>query len=261
MTSIPPDFHAMQQYMLKLINQDRQANGLSQLARDDIAARSATQHALEMARFGFLSHWNLDGYGPEYRYSLEGGLNAVYENVYKYRNSLSSSPNNNQDWLLLVEQAQKSLMESVGLRENILAPAHTQVGIGIAYEPNERWLVISQEFVDQYITLQPVPKRVSLGESVIISGFLGPQAKSPLIKLAFEPMPQPKSIEDLNNTEIYISPVQTLETIPVTPESNGTFVHTITLDGQKKPGLYHIQIWVETILGQVLAADIIIQVQ
>jgi len=48
----------------------------------DCCARGQ-RHSDEMAQFGYMSHWNMDGYGPEYRYSRAGGVDKAQENVYR----------------------------------------------------------------------------------------------------------------------------------------------------------------------------------
>src|SRR5437879_7319429 len=67
--------------LLKLVNDERAKNDLSQLALDDLACTVATAHALDMANGHFLSHWGSDGRKPYQRYSFAGGVDAVQENL------------------------------------------------------------------------------------------------------------------------------------------------------------------------------------
>lgn len=253
-----PDIPALQQLALDLINQDRRANGLSEVAWDSTAAMVGLWHAQEMALFGYLSHWNLEGYGPDYRYSLGGGLDAVRENVYMYTHSSGGGPSSSEGWQRLIRQAQQSLMDSPMHRENILAQEHTHVGVGIAYEPTSGYLAISQEFTDRYLTVDPLPHRLSLGDTIVIKGRLGSGIASALLNLAYEPLPKPMTIEDLNATNAYSSPAQIIATADVQVQKDGSFQYSLVLNSENGPGLYHLRIWVDTAYGQVLASDIVI---
>ena len=54
-------------------------------------------------------------------------------------------------------------MDSPGHGANILVPAHTHVGVGIAYRPDLGELRLVQEFVNRYVELDPLPKELPLG--------------------------------------------------------------------------------------------------
>src|SRR5712671_4306670 len=75
------DLPAARQQLLKLVNDERQKAGLSQLELDDLACKVANEHALDMALGGFLSHWGRDGRKFYHRYSFAGGTDAGQENA------------------------------------------------------------------------------------------------------------------------------------------------------------------------------------
>jgi hypothetical protein len=243
------------------VNQDRQAAGLAPVVWDDVAASAGLAHAKEMAQFGYMSHWNLEGRGPDYRYTLAGGLNVVRENVYLYEHSLDAGPTSREDWQALVQEAEQSLMQSPLHRDNIMTPEHTHVGIGIAYNGANGHLTIAQEFVNHYVTLQPLGLWASLGKPIIIRGQLVTGASKPVINLAYEPFPKELTVADLNNTGPYESPVQTYQVVPLSVDTGRRFTQSITLDNKGQTGLYHIRIGIETKFGQILAADVVLAVQ
>ena len=247
--------------MLTLVNQDRQANGLVPVAWDAAATAAGLAHAEEMAQFGYLSHWNLEGQGPDYCYTLAGGLDHVRENVHLYWHSPGAGPDSREAWETLVRQAQQSLMESPLHRDNILAPEHTHVGIGIAYNADTGHLAIAQEFVDHYVTLQPLPSRVSLGEAILIQGRLEAGAVNPFINLAYELFPATLTVTELKAPSTYESPAEICEVVPLSADAGGRFSQSVILDNQRQAGLYHVRVWVETKFGRVLAADVIVGVQ
>lgn len=257
----PPDIPALQRLMLEAVNADRRVNGLNEVVWDETAALAGTQHAKEMAQYGYISHRNLDGYGPDYRYSLAGGAHDAMENVHTTWHSPGGGPQSAAEWEQWVRDAQKSLMESEGHRANILAPEHTHVGVGIAYEPTTGYFAIAQEFVNQYITVQPLLRRTTLGDVLTLSGWLGAGASKPvLLNIAYEAQPTPLGLDALK-AETYTSPAETYDIPDITVTDEGQFTATFTLNNQEQPGLYHIRLWVETKFGQVQVMDTVIQVQ
>lgn len=257
----PPNLESYARYMLELINRDRKAAGLSPVQWDETAARAAQAHAQEMAHYVYLSHWNLDGYGPEHRYYFAGGRDVVRENVYSYyQRSTTGAGIPVQDWQEIVEQAQESLMQSAGHRDNILQPSHTHVGIGIGYNATLGEVRIVQEFVDRYVAVEPVAESVRAGDAVEIVGRMLPGASSPLINLAYEPLPTPMTVADLNNTSTYSSRAEVFQALK--PQVQGsTFRATIRFSELDKPGLYHIRVWVERLGQPVMAGNVIIRLR
>ncbi len=260
-TSLHPNIPALQQFMLTLINNDRRANGLPELAWNNTAATAGLRHAGEMARSGYLNHHNLTGYGPDYRYALAGGLDAVRENAYVHQLRFGAGPTSPEQWQELIRHAQQLLMESPIHRSNILAAEHTHVGIGLAYEPANGWLTITQEFVDRYVTLQPFPRQVSPDDTITIVGKLENSASKPLLNLAYEPLPKPMTASELKVAGAYSSAAKTYKAIPLMVDSQGRFEQSITLNNKGRAGLYHIRVWADTAFGKVLAADVVVKAQ
>jgi uncharacterized protein YkwD len=260
---VAPDIPALQQLMLGLINDDRRANGLSEVGLDSVATSAGVQHAQEMARFNYLSHWNLEGYGPDHRYSMAGGSNNVQENVYYFEHTPGCGPKSMEEWEEQIRNAQRSLMESAGHRANILAPEHTHVGIGIAYDGSNGRLAIAQEFVDQYVTLtSPAPgaRATSLAGSVTVAGKLNAGASAPLLVLVYEAFPSALSVAELNGTSTYI-PAESYDVLPLDVGDDGRFDTSIPLNYDDRAGLYHVKIQVDTEFGPVTAVDVVIRVQ
>lgn len=255
----PPDIPTLQRLMHQLINENRRANGLSEVAWDETAALAGTQHAKEMARYGYISHRNLDGYGPDHRYSTAGGLHYVMENVHATWHSPGGAPQSAAEWEQWVREAQQSLMESEGHRANILAPEHTHVGIGIAYESTNGYFAIAQEFVNQYVTAQPLLRSATLGQQITLAGWLNTGASNPVLNLAYEPSPTALTLDALK-PDTYISPAETYD-VPAVQVEGQQFTASFTLNHQDQPGLYHLRLWVETKFGQVQAMNVVIQVQ
>jgi uncharacterized protein YkwD len=250
----------LQRLMLDAINRDRAQRSLSDLAWDDTAALAGGMHAQDMAQNGFVSHWNMAGYGPDYRYSQSGGRDAVRENVYAYRQTWSDgSAVSVADWHELILGAERSLMTSAGHQANILAPEHTHVGVGIAHNARTGEVYISQEFVDRYVSLDAMATSVSAGAAVTVSGKLLVGAMAPLLNVAYEPFPTPMSISELGRTESYRSAAVNIKAARPMTDATGQFSATLTA-GDKGNGLYHVRVWVKVGGRDVLAADIVLSV-
>lgn len=248
--------------MQELINEDRVAAGLSPVEWAPLAAEVAREHAEEMAAQGYLSHWNLEGQGPDVRFALAGGTAWVQENVYRFwKRYEDGTPVPITDWEQVVIDAQNALMESPGHRDNILNPAHTHVGVGIAYNVETGDVSIAQEFLNRYIRLDPLPEEVEVGEEVVLSGMLLQGAEEPLINLAYQPFPDPMTVEELMDTSTYISPAEPFFAAEPEVDEEGHFSTTMTLDMENQPGLYHIRIWVEVAGNEVQATNAILRVR
>jgi uncharacterized protein YkwD len=259
-----PDFAGLEQYMLELINQDRQGNGLSPVEWDALAAKVGREHAIEMSRYDYLSHWNLAGQGPDIRYALAGGLDVVQENVYSYFQVYENgTPVPIQDWRAIIQRAEKELMDSPGHRKNILNPDHSRVGVGIAYNPATGQFRLSQEFINHYIKFdQPeaAPIKAKSGDSIPIAGTVLKGESRPLINLAYEPFPEPMTVEVLRNTDVYISPADILNASLASIDPDGKMAAWLAIPADGEPGYYHVRIWLSLGGDQIPAADILVEV-
>jgi hypothetical protein len=100
---------------------------------------------------------------------------------------------------------------------------------------------------------------VNAGDAVAMNWSLLNGASEPLINVAFEPMPQPLTPDDLNNRmpKTYSSPAEIVEVVRPELQGNGRFIARVPL-GRQGAGLYHIRIWVKIGDEQVPAANIIL---
>lgn len=256
------DLHSLQQLMLTLINKDRAVAGLRPVAWDQTATLVAQVHAEEMASFGYMSHWDLSGHGPPYRYSQVGGLDTIQENVWMYWYRFGDGrPAQIENWEEVIRQAEANLMDSPGHRANILTPEHTHIGIGIAYNPQSGDVRLDQLFVNRYVQIMPVPTQATLGQQIMLQGWLEPKVSNPLLNLAYEPFPKPMSVTDLNRTSIYMSQAEIYDSASLEVSGDGRFQHEVTLDKGGQPGLFYIRIWVNSEYGNILANEVVIEVR
>ncbi len=253
------DPDTMASLMLDLINASRAENGLTAVNWDKTAASAGRLHAEDMVEYDYFSHWNREGLGPEHRYAQAGGQDAVMENLhsffYTYDDGRAAPIEN---WQEVIQNAEIGLMNSPGHRANILDPAHTNVGIGMAYNPETGQFRLAQEFTNQYVQIvQPIPVEVELGDVVVVNGRItNNNISNILLDLSHEPFPDSMSIEELDATNTYSSAVESVKTVAVSAD----FDEQVVVGGGGA-GFYHIRIFGDLPTGQALLMDRIITVR
>lgn len=256
-------------YMVELINRDRASMGLRPVRLDLTATAAGQKHAEEMAENRYLAHWNFAGKLPDQRYSEAGGTHAVMENVYlsvRYQNNrmsdrltLEPAPTFTRREIEDIESAYfNELPPNDGHRRNILDPEHTHVGISLARArsvENTFTLTNTQEFVNQYFTLDALPAQARVGERVRVQGKVNPDVSRRItfrsVSLGWAPLPKPRTRADLERTHSYSTPASFVSywpepyvsPRPVTLTSNGGFSVDVTLSDRSQPGLYYVAIW------------------
>ena len=253
------DLAELRRLMLELINADRVAAGLQPLEPDAVAETAAQGHADEMAALGYLSHWNVDGFGPDWRYSRSGGRDAVQESIAEYSlQSQADSADAPNDWTRMISDIHQALRSDGQDAQNMLASDQTHVGIGIAVNEATGQARVAQEFVNRLVDIDSIPSRVLRGERIVVRGRLLSDSTKPLVTIAFEPAPEPLSLAALNTLGYFVSPANTVETVPVTMNEKGEFIAEVSFTGP--PGLYHIRTTVDRpTQGSSLASDIIVE--
>lgn len=117
--------------MLKMVNQERESNGLQPLVMDSKLRKLARSHSDDMLKRGYFSHYTPEGLSPFDRMNA-----ADIEYTYAGEN-LALAPS--------TELAMQGLMDSPGHRKNILSPDFNKVGIG-AVDGGIYGIMFSQEF-------------------------------------------------------------------------------------------------------------------
>lgn len=263
---MPPEVEELQELMLSQINRDRSAEGVSPVVWSRLAAYVAKQHAIDMAENDFFSHWNMSGLGPDHRYSQAGGKDTVAENIHLsawiYDDGTAAPVN---DWHSQVITAQLSLMDSPPHRKTILEPAHTHVGVGMAYNTQTGRFYVAQEFISRYVQIETLPSQAAIGDQLTWTGelLMGSGVSNPLINLAYEPFPSEMTTAQLAKTGSYQSEAEFFEAIQPEIVSDQTYSADIVLDYNGQPGYYHVRTWVDhpDFADRVLVSDIVVKVQ
>ena len=242
--------------LLRMVNEERSQAGLGKLELDELACNVASDHALDMAKGEFLSHWGSDGRKPYHRYSFAGGTNAVQENASAADNIQSLAPTgvlkdlHDMHLSMLNEKPPND-----GHRRTILFPVHTHVGFGIALQGFH--LRLAELYVAKYVRVDPIPQRVKPKQSVLFSGrVLNPENALAGVEIYYEPLPTPPQIEWLRVARSYGMPDERESFHPRLPAglhyTDGTKGEIEMLAGgnfrvhsplSKIPGINTIMVW------------------
>ena len=180
--------------LLKLVNEERMSAGLNQLELDNLAGKVANEHALDMAKREFLSHWGSDGRKFYHRYSFAGGTEAAQENASAAEYIQSLTPTAVvQD----LRDMHVSLFEETppndGHRKTILDPYHTHVGFGIALQ--EHRLRLDELYLARYVRIDPTSQQAKPKSTVVLTGnLLNPKHFLNQVDVFYEPLPTPPDL-------------------------------------------------------------------
>jgi uncharacterized protein YkwD len=261
--------------LLDLVNAERSLAALAPLELDELACRVADQHALDMAKGEFLSHWGSDGLKPYHRYSFAGGSDAIQENVSQAENIASVTPKGvNGDLRDMHMLMHAETPPRDGHRRAILASQHTHVGFGIALKGSS--LKLAELYVARYLEVKPVARQAPRNSTVVLSGHLL-NAKHFLheVDIYYEPLPTRPDESWLRTARPYALPDEYVALRPKAPggatysdgttgdyewSRNGKFRVPAKLH-KDTPGIYTIVFWIRRVPADIAfpAAEICIR--
>jgi len=178
-------------YALSIINSDRSRNGLSNVTLSSID--SGQQHANNMLKHHFLSHWDTKGYKPYMRYTLAGGKGSIEENIAWYYSSVPFDIKDairDLEWQMIHNDSDWDW----GHRDNILNPFHNKVSIGIAFDNNNVYFV--QDFENDYIEWSTFNVSKN-GEVIMIGIFQRSDLSAEWINIFYDSSPSSLAREQL----------------------------------------------------------------
>ncbi len=197
-------------YTLVLINKDRKADGLPNVTLSPVL--SAQQHADNMLKYNYFSHWDVYGMKPYMRYTLLGGKDSMQENVAYTKSGLSAclgtlcTSYGNVNVSAALARLEHSMVYNDsaccdnGHRDNILDPEHNQVSIGVAYNGTNVYLV--EDFVDNYMTWLNNTPGFS-GNTVYLKGVTAQNYSLSTVEVDYEPPVSGMTQRQLDNTSGY----------------------------------------------------------
>lgn len=151
--AVGEELRAAQEFMLALINADRERFGRRPLGLGNNTA--AQSHAAAMARHNFRSHWGLDGLTPYMRYTRAGGFNRELENIAGPEPWTGPAESGGQDLAGALTRAQQGMMGRPAQQANILDRWHRKVNLGVACTAAACW--VAQQFEGDYALFEELP--------------------------------------------------------------------------------------------------------
>ncbi len=138
----PAECGMLQDELLRLVNQDRQANGVGPLALYEPANQAAQNHAEDMILRGYFEHESPEGATPGDRLqqSRAGPAQTWGENIWMARGLPVD------DWNVILAKAEDDWIHSPGHRANLLNANFHNLGIGISYSPTAQEIRMVQVF-------------------------------------------------------------------------------------------------------------------
>jgi hypothetical protein len=263
LSAAPADIHevsrGMKLRLVEIINRDRATAGLKPVEFSDELSRAAGEHAREMLREGYSSHWNRAGWKPYLRYAAAGIRDATAENIWSlWHTNFPLTQAAIWEWM---QKGHQSFMDEVppndGHRQNVLNPWHTHVGIGVAYDASGVRMV--QVFSARYAELDPLPLRATVNDALFVEGrVLRPRWQVAGISILYEPLPKEMSYDELRVTTSYSLPSEEHVERPRLEEgfyvdrSRGTILldppgrFRVRLNFWKgEPGVYTVAVWLK----------------
>jgi uncharacterized protein YkwD len=245
--------------LLEMVNEERDVANVPAVEMDELAAKVATKHAVDMATGVFASHWGRDGFKPYHRYSFAGGTNATQENVSAADNTWSTKLKDlKQDTAYLHVRLYQETPPYDGHRRTILAPQHTHVGFGLAVEQLRLRLV--ELFVARHVKVESLPRSARPGEQISFAAkMLKRDYTLNSIEVFYETIPAARELSWLREARPYALPEESKLLRPkVAPPlrypdkshgevdvfPDGSFSARIKLFKQQ-PGIYTIVAWIK----------------
>lgn len=180
----------LRQYILELINRDRELHGLRPVELDIPTSEVADTYCRTQIANRTTGHFTTDGLSPYMRYSFGGGSDAVSENAAAWSADYRF---NARALYEMARRSQQAMMAEKpprdGHRRTILDPNATHVGIGLAWEDGE--FRIAHEFVRRYVDWSAaIPREATTGTKVPVRGKVRKGHTVEAIAVHYEPVPE-----------------------------------------------------------------------
>jgi hypothetical protein len=217
----------LREYVLKLINRDRQLYNLPPVQLDLEASAIGDEYCLEQIRNGTNGHFGTDGMSPYMRYSFAGGNDGVSENAAAWSATYAFSERALYE---MARRSQDAMMAEMapddGHKRTILDPHATHVGIGLSWERGEFRLV--HEFVRRYVSWKSeLPRAARTTDTPLVSGRVLDGSTIEAISVHYERSPNAMPAHVANAIASYSLPKKRKEYLPrlrqdYTRQPNGT---------------------------------------
>ncbi|MBK8222803.1 MAG: hypothetical protein IPK73_17410 [Candidatus Obscuribacter sp.] len=178
------------QFAVEIINTERRNYGLGALSPDTLAEKLAREQAAYQGRRSLISHFNEAGLGPDRRYTLEEGSDALTECIASVKTAeVGASKVCKAGAVKLL----KLLLSRQDDRDAILSPDATHIGFAICENAGGDRFIGTCEILNRHSLMGPLPSQAALGEKVEVKGVFHSPYVFDRVTLAFEALAAPNS--------------------------------------------------------------------
>lgn len=194
------------QFAVELINTERRNYGLSPVSPDNVAEKLAFEQVNDQAGRNALSHFSVSGLGPDRRYTLVEGSDALTECIASVK---ASDMGGSKVCKAGAARLLKILLSRQDDRDAILSPDATHIGFGVAMSASGERMLACAEVLTRHALMGPVPAEARLGDKLEVKGVLNSPYSFDRITVAWEafnPDGQPAG-DDMEEALPYFPPL------------------------------------------------------
>lgn len=157
------------QFAIELVNTERRNFGLGPIAPDNNAEKIAREHVEDQAKRSAISHFSEKGDGPDRRYTLVEGTDALTECVASIK---TSDVGARQLCRASAAALIKSLISRQDDRDALLSPDATHIGFAAAIGAGGERTFGTFEVINRHGVMGPLPFEATLGEKLEVKGVM-----------------------------------------------------------------------------------------
>lgn len=186
-------FDELKIFVLQMINDRRNMEGLPSLTADETAGKVAQVHAEEMAKRNAISHFDAKGENPDQRYTKAGGSDSMTE-------CLTMLTNHGQINRMTGIAFLRDLLKKQDDHDAIMSADATGLGFAAAENHSSNRAYACFELVNKHGIMQPVPTELKAGEKIEVKGAVFEPYRIDRVTLAWE-NPNPDALASADESE------------------------------------------------------------
>ncbi|MBN8661872.1 MAG: CAP domain-containing protein [Candidatus Obscuribacter phosphatis] len=170
-------------FAIEIVNAERANYGLSPLTPDNLAEKLATTHGAYLASRGQVSHFDEFGLGPDRRYTLVEGTDALTESIASVKCTDVGAV---KPCKAAAARLLKVFLSRQDDRDSILSPDATHIGFSVNSLGSSGRFVAVCNVVSRHALMGPLPFQVGQGEKVEVKGVMNSPYVFDRVTLAWE---------------------------------------------------------------------------
>ncbi|MBX9942279.1 MAG: hypothetical protein K2Y32_23660 [Candidatus Obscuribacterales bacterium] len=170
-------------FAIEIVNAERANYGLSPLTPDNLAEKLATTHGAYLSSRGQVSHFDESGLGPDRRYTLVEGTDALTESIASVKCTDVGAV---KPCKAAAARLLKVFLSRQDDRDSILSPDATHIGFSVNALGSSGRFVAVCNVVSRHALMGPLPFHVAQGEKIEVKGVMNSPYVFDRVTLAWE---------------------------------------------------------------------------